>query len=202
MAMMAGAPTPTGPGPVPPAHLRVSNEDREHVVEHVKAAYAEGRFDKIDFDDRLERAMTARTHGDLMPIMKELYGSHAPRPHPAPMPRRAPAPARSYGPVESNERLGAAAGHLLVLLGLPVIGPLILLLTGGKTSGYMRKHAIEALNFQLTVVGATLLLPFTFVGIVLIPVIWVAAVVLAIAGGISALSENPFRYPLTIRFLK
>ncbi|WP_344841445.1 DUF1707 domain-containing protein [Nonomuraea dietziae] len=54
--------------------LRVTNQDREHVVEHVKAAYAEGRFDKYEFDERLERAMTARTHGDLMPIMTELYG--------------------------------------------------------------------------------------------------------------------------------
>ncbi|WP_250907266.1 DUF1707 and DUF4870 domain-containing protein [Nonomuraea sp. NEAU-A123] len=197
MAVMAGVPTPPGPGQVPPAHLRVTNQDREHVVEHVQAAYAEGRFDKIEFDDRLDRAMTARTHGDLMPIMAELYGASA-----VPRIRPMPAPVRREAPTESNERLGASAAHLLTLVGFPIVGPLILLLTGGKTSPYIRRHALEALNFQLTVVGATFLLPFTVIGVVLIPVIWVAAVVLSIAGGISALSENPFRYPLTVRLVK
>ncbi|MFE0150468.1 DUF1707 and DUF4870 domain-containing protein [Nonomuraea sp. NPDC059007] len=200
MAAMTEAPTPPGgPGPVPQAQLRVTNQDREHVVEHVQAAYAEGRFDKLEFDDRLERAMTARTHGDLMPIMTELYGSR-----PAAHLHRtvAPAPPKHHGPTESNERLGASAAHLLALIGLPIIGPLILLLTGGKTSPYIRRHALESLNFHLTVTGATFLLPFTIVGVILLPVIWIAAVVLSIAGGVAALSENEFRYPLTVRLIK
>ncbi|GAA3102730.1 DUF4870 domain-containing protein [Nonomuraea salmonea] len=66
----------------------------------------------------------------------------------------------------------------------------------------MRKHALEALNFQITVVGTTVLLPLTFVGIVLVPFIWVAAVVLSVVGGISALTEGDFRYPLTLRLVK
>ncbi|MFI6291778.1 DUF1707 and DUF4870 domain-containing protein [Nonomuraea sp. NPDC050790] len=197
---MTEAPTPRGgPGQVPQAQLRVTNQDREHVVEHVKAAYAEGRFDKLEFDDRLERAMTARTHGDLMPIMTELYGS---RPAANLRQTMAPAPPRHHGPTESNERLGASAAHLLALIGLPIIGPLILLLTGGKTSPYIRRHALESLNFHLTVTGATFLLPFTIVGVILLPVIWIAAIVLSIAGGVAALSENEFRYPLTVRLVK
>ncbi|MFI7637651.1 DUF1707 and DUF4870 domain-containing protein [Nonomuraea sp. NPDC049400] len=197
MAIMAGVPKTPGPGQVPPAHLRVTNQDREHVVEHVKVAYAEGRFDKLEFDDRLERAMTARTHGDLMPIMAELYGTQA-------VPRLAPLPppGRPERAPESNERLGAAVGHLLMVVGIPIIGPLILLLTGGKTSPYIRRQALEALNFQITVVGATVLLPLTVIGVVLLPIIWVAAVVLAIVGGISSLAEGNFRYPLTLRLVK
>jgi uncharacterized Tic20 family protein len=177
--------------------LRVTNQDREHVVEHVKTAYAEGRFDKLEFDDRLERAMTARTHGDLMPIMTELYGTQV-----VPQLTPRPAPVRSESMPDSNERLGAAAAHLLVLLGIPIVGPLILLLTGGKTSPYIRRHALEALNFQITVTGATVLLPFTVIGIVLLPFIWVASVVLAIVGGVSALQGGNFRYPMTIRLVK
>src|SRR3954468_12198425 len=83
---MAGTATPAasswhGSVPAPnsrPDHaeIRVSNQDREQVIDHVKAAYAEGRLDRFEFDGRLERAMTARVHGDLMPIMHELYGSH------------------------------------------------------------------------------------------------------------------------------
>ncbi|MGI5288215.1 DUF1707 and DUF4870 domain-containing protein [Nonomuraea polychroma] len=197
MATMAGVPTTPGPGQVPPVHLRVTNQDREHVVEHVKAAYAEGRFDKLEFDDRLERAMTARTHGDLTPIMTELYGTQV-----VPQLTPRPAPVRSESAPDSNERLGAAAAHLLVLLGIPIVGPLILLLTGGKTSPYIRRHALEALNFQITVTGATVLLPLTVIGIVLLPFIWVASVVLAIVGGVSALQEGNFRYPMTIRLVK
>lgn len=197
MALMAGVPTPSRPGQGPPAHLRVTHQDREHVVEHVKAAYAEGRFDKLEFDDRLERAMTARTHGDLAPIMTELYGPGAvPRPV-------TPAPALDSGAApDSNERLGGGAAHLLALIGFPILGPLVLLLTGGKTSPHIRRHALEALNFHLTVTGATFLLPFTVIGVLLLPVIWVGAIVLSIVGGVSALNGNAFRYPLTIRLVK
>ncbi|MCF6475618.1 DUF1707 and DUF4870 domain-containing protein [Nonomuraea sp. MG754425] len=194
---MAGVAKTPGPGQEPPAHLRVTNLDREHVVEHVKAAYAEGRFDKLEFDDRLERAMTARTHGDLVPIMKELYGPRA-MPKPAPLPDSASTP----GMAESNERLGGAIAHALPLVGFPILGPLLLLLTGGKTSPYIRQHALEALNFQITVVGASVLLPLTVVGVVLLPFIWVGAVVLSIVGGVSALTEGNFRYPMTIRLVK
>ncbi|KAB8189456.1 DUF4870 domain-containing protein [Nonomuraea phyllanthi] len=194
---MAGVPQTPGPGQVPPAHLRVTHQDREHVVEHVKAAYAEGRFDKLEFDDRLERAMTARTHGDLMPIMTELYGAQA-VPHLEPLPQ----PVRAERAPESNERLGAAVGHLLMAIGVPIIGPLILMLTGGKTSPYIRRQAVEALNFQITVVGASFILPFTVIGVVLVPIIWVAAVVLSIVAGVSALAESNFRYPLTVRLVK
>ncbi|GAA2215968.1 hypothetical protein GCM10009850_114370 [Nonomuraea monospora] len=194
---MAGVPKTPGPGQVPPAHLRVTNQDRENVVEHVKAAYAEGRFDKLEFDDRLERAMTARTHGDLVPIMNELYGQQA-------VPRAAALShsAAPAGMAESNERLGGALAHALPIVGFPILGPLLLLLTGGKTSPYIRKHALEALNFQITVVGASILLPLTVVGIVLVPFIWVAALILSIVGGVSALSESDFRYPMTIRLVK
>lgn len=196
---MPGAPSPSRPQPVPPADLRVTNQDREHVVEHVQAAYAEGRFDKLEFDDRLERAMTARTHGDLMPIMTELYGSrHVPLPRP--MPVAPPLPRRMT--TESNERLGAALAHMLPLVGLPILGPLLLLLTGGKTSHYIKQQSQEALNFQLTVIGASLLLPITVVGVVLLPVIWVAAFVLSIVAGVNALSGNDYRYPMTLRLVK
>ncbi|MEV0595382.1 DUF1707 and DUF4870 domain-containing protein [Nonomuraea cavernae] len=198
MTVMAGVPTSPGPGQVPPAHLRVTDQDREHVVEHVKAAYAEGRFDKLEFDDRLDRAMTARTHGDLMPIMTELYGTH-----PVPLRRPMPAPIRPQTVPNGNELLAASAAHLLMLVGFPIAGPLILMLTGGKTSPFIRRHAVEALNFQLTLLGATILLSLTIIGLVVVPVIWMGGFVLSVIGGVSALSEKRwFDYPLTIRLVK
>ncbi|WP_436763870.1 DUF1707 and DUF4870 domain-containing protein [Streptosporangium sp. V21-05] len=209
---MAGTATPAGPGygGVPatgprPGHagLRVSNQDRERVVEHVQAAYAEGRLDEAEFDDRLERAMTARVHGDLTPIMNELYGTH-------------PARLASYPPVMGQghhvrpagrgdtgaERLGAMASHLLPLVGLPVIGPVVMMLTAGRTSSYVRAHSVEALNFQLTMLAATIVLAITFIGFVLTPLLWIGGVVLSVVGAVAAAGDGDFRYPLTLRLVK
>ncbi|GGO04124.1 hypothetical protein GCM10010116_08140 [Microbispora rosea subsp. aerata] len=180
---------------MPHPQLRVTDQDREQVVEHVKAAYAEGRLDKQGMDERLHRAMTARTHADLMPIMDDLYGT---RPAYVPQPPSYHAAAVPDG----GDRVGGAASHLSALLGLFIIGPLLMMVTAGRTSPYIRKHAVESLNFHLTVLGATVLLPFTVVGVVLLPVIWVAGLVLSVVGGVSALAATEFRYPLTIRLIK
>ncbi|MGS2642087.1 DUF1707 and DUF4870 domain-containing protein [Streptosporangium sp. LJ11] len=214
---MAGTATPAGPGHggVPatgpqPGHagLRVSNQDRERVVEHVQTAYAEGRLDKLEFDDRLERAMTARVHGDLVPIMNELYGTHPARPvsYP-PVTSRVPAAYGHHGRLggrgeTGGERLGAMASHLLPLVGLPVIGPAVMMLTAGKTSPYVRAHSVEALNFQLTMLAATIVLAITFIGFVLTPLLWIGGVVLSVVGAVAAAGDGDFRYPLTLRLVK
>ncbi|GAA4191171.1 hypothetical protein GCM10022252_30630 [Streptosporangium oxazolinicum] len=194
-------------GPQPGhAGLRVSDQDRERVVEHVQTAYAEGRFDKAEFDDRLERAMTARVHGDLVPIMNELYGRHPARSVPYP-----PVAGRvAYGHRVSTggrgetgaERLGAVASHLLPLVGLPVVGPAVVMLTAGRTSPYVRAHSVEALNFQLTMLAATIVLAITFIGFVLIPLLWIGGVVLSVVGAVAAAGDGDFRYPFTLRLVK
>lgn len=190
---------------MPHAQLRVTNQDREQVVEHVKTAFAEGRLDKFEMDERLDQAMTARTHADLTPIMTDLYGSRAAAYLP-------PAPLATAGlphaggadapPAGTGDRVGAGAAHLLSLCGLFVIGPLLMLLTAGRTSPYVRRHAVESLNFHLTVLGATFLLPITIIGVILVPVIWIVAFVLSVVGGVVALSAGEFRYPLTVRLVK
>ncbi|GAB1821529.1 DUF4870 domain-containing protein [Herbidospora sp. RD11066] len=190
------SPAMPGRGPVPPAQLRVTDADRDQVVEHVKAAYAEGRLDKDEMDFRLDHAMTAQTHADLMPIMADLY-NRTPAAMAYPKPHDEPARA-----LDATDRVAGAAAHLITLTGLFVVGPLILLLTAGRTSPYVRRHAMEALNFHLTVFGATILLPFTIVGIVLVPLFWVLGIVLSVVGGASALADGEFRYPLTVRLIK
>jgi uncharacterized Tic20 family protein len=177
----------------------VTNQERDQVVEHVTAAYAEGRLDKEELDERLDRAMTARTHADLAPIMHDLYPARPVPRVPHPMPAMGP---HYAGPLTGGDRLGAAAAHLLPLAGLSVIGPLIMLLTGGRTSPHIRRHAIESLNFHLTLLGATIVLPFTIIGIVLIPFMWIAAFVLGIVGAAAAVGDGQFRYPLTLRLVK
>ncbi|MDF5755325.1 DUF1707 and DUF4870 domain-containing protein [Spongiactinospora sp. TRM90649] len=199
--------TPYWQGPPPQhAHLRVGNEDREQVVEHIKAAYADGRFEKAEFDERVDRAMTAQVHADLMPIMNELYGTPSapavPPPYPYPHPQPPSYPRQPAPPSVSSERSGAAAAHILGILGLSFVGPLIMLLTMGKTSPYVRMHAVEALNFHLTLLGATVLLSITVVGLVAVPFVWIGAFVAGIVGGVAALGHGSFQYPLTLRLVK
>ncbi|MGI5282718.1 DUF1707 and DUF4870 domain-containing protein [Nonomuraea polychroma] len=177
-----------------PDQARVTSADRDQVVDYVKAAYAEGRCDKEELEQALERAMTARTYGELVPIVTELYGDQVSLP---------PAAAVRVVPVRGAQRAAAATAHLLAPLGIPIVGPLAVLLLGGRKSPFVRKHAVESLNFQLTVVGASFALPLTVVGVLLVPVIWVAAFVLSIVGGVAALrGDEDYRYPYTARPIK
>ncbi len=194
---MQTRPTPEwrgGASARPEQRLRVSDADRDKVVEHVKAAFAEGRLDKDEMEERLGLAINARTHADLEPITRDLYGTPAPAPqtHPVPPPHHRPGPSPDAG-----ERLGAAFAHVLFL-----IGPLTMMLTGARTSRYIRAHAVEALNFHLTLLGATILLPMTVIGVVLVPLMWIAATLLWMVGTIAGLADGGFRYPLTLRLIK
>ncbi len=109
----------------------------------------------------------------------------------------------------------ALAAHLSALLslfvGFPFIGPLVIWLVK-KDDPFVRGHASEALNFNLSimlyavilfVVGLVLLI--VLVGVVvwllLIPlgVIWLVFVCLA---AVKAGQGETYRYPLTIRFVR
>jgi Domain of unknown function (DUF1707) len=57
--------------------LRASDAERDVVVQHLQAAFAEGRLDDQEFDQRMRTALAARTHGDLEPLMTDLPGTTA-----------------------------------------------------------------------------------------------------------------------------
>ena len=109
----------------------------------------------------------------------------------------------------------AMAAHLSALVALVIgfvfVGPLIVYVLE-KDDPYVRRHAAEALNFNISVtiyavVGAIVLgvLILLVVGIILaIPLVLAAGIVwlvLVIVGGIRAGNGEDFRYPLTIRFV-
>jgi uncharacterized Tic20 family protein len=104
--------------------------------------------------------------------------------------------------------LGPALCHLAPLLGwlLPipgmwVIAPLVVW-QWLKADPASDDQGREAVNFQLNVLGWTILLPFTCIGILLLPVVWAAAVVFSFVAAYRASEGERYRYPLTIRFLK
>jgi len=52
--------------------LRASDGDRDRVIELLRAAVADGRLDPVEFDERLDAALAARTIDALAPLTADL----------------------------------------------------------------------------------------------------------------------------------
>ena len=102
----------------------------------------------------------------------------------------------------------ALAAHLSALLsvfvGAPFAGPLVILPVK-KDDPFVRGHAVEALNFNLSVMLSAAVL--VIVGL-LLPLLWLALILLAFAWFVltciaasKAGQGAPYAYPLTIRFV-
>ena len=83
----------SAPGPAPesaPARaIRASDQDREAVVQRLQDAFAEGRLDDAEFDQRTRAALTAKTSANLAPLLDDLPAA-AGRPAAGPAPGRGP----------------------------------------------------------------------------------------------------------------
>jgi hypothetical protein len=75
-------------------HIRVSDAERNAVVELLGQHYAEGRLDQAEFDERVNRAMAAKTRGDLEGLFDDLPELG----HDAPAAGGPGVPAGPYGP--------------------------------------------------------------------------------------------------------
>jgi len=159
--------------------LRCGDADREPVIERLQQAYAEGRLDHEDLDLRVHLAMTAKTYGELAVVTQDLV----------------PPPAASPAAPDGEDRLLAGLAHASGYV-TSFVGPLLFLLLSGKRSAYVRQHAAEALNFQLTVL-LVVLVTFGF-GALLYAVTWIFAGIAAV----TALAGSSFRYPWTLRLIK
>lgn len=57
------------------AHLRASDRDRDVVHGLLGSAYADGRLDRAEFDDRASQVGSARTLAELPPIVADLVST-------------------------------------------------------------------------------------------------------------------------------
>ncbi len=55
--------------------LRASDADRDRVIELLRAAVADGRLDPVEFDERLDTALAARTIDALTPLTADLIAA-------------------------------------------------------------------------------------------------------------------------------
>lgn len=84
-------------------NLRVSDAEREHVVELLQKAIGRGMLDLDEFTQRTDVALASRTRGELNAVLVDLPGL-VHRDAMAPPPVWAP-PAQTFAPVSSDERV-------------------------------------------------------------------------------------------------
>ena len=108
----------------------------------------------------------------------------------------------------SDERTWGGAAHwsalIASLVGLSFLGPLLVLVIQGNKSPFVRRQAVESLNFQISIliyliVSAILIL--LLIGFVLLIVVGLMWLILTIVGSIRASNGEDYRYPLTIRMV-
>jgi hypothetical protein len=103
----------SSPSPEPkPTSMRAGNEDREKIVAHLNSAFAEGRLDLAELDERVAAAYRAKTMGELVPLTADLPAQYAA----SPVRRPAAPPAR---PAESHRevaRWAPVGGGLAIFL--------------------------------------------------------------------------------------
>ena len=112
-----------------PSLLRVSHADRDRMVEILRDAAADGRLDADELEERLERALTARTFADLEPLTEDL-----PVAAPSPPAVRTPAPVLPAVPADGEVVRWQTSGVRLVREGAWLVPPVIELETHGGTA--------------------------------------------------------------------
>jgi uncharacterized protein len=118
-------------------------------------------------------------------------------------------PSASSAVVPAEDRNWAMGAHLSAFLAayiaLGFLGPLVVLLVRGERSQFVRRHAVEALNFNITVliwIAISVILIIVGIGIVMLVAVGILYVITVIIGAVRASSGEEYRYPLTIRFVR
>jgi uncharacterized protein DUF1707 len=62
--------------------MRVSDAERTEAADRLSEHYSAGRLDQATFNERLDRAMTAKTQSDLSGLFTDLPGARPPEPTP------------------------------------------------------------------------------------------------------------------------
>jgi len=93
--------------------------------------------------------------------------------------------------------------HIFGAMGF--IGPLIIWLIERDKHRFVDEHGREAMNYQISMLiygPVAWLSGLLLIGIVLVPALMIAHVVLIIIGAMKAQRGEPWRYPIAISFLK
>ena len=65
-------------GPASDQHMRVSDAERQAVTDRLAEHFSSGRLDQAEFDERIGKAMSAKTRADLNGLFDDLPETGAP----------------------------------------------------------------------------------------------------------------------------
>ncbi len=110
---------------------------------------------------------------------------------------------------QQDERTWGMLAHissiLAAIVGLSFLGPLVVLLVQGNKSPFVRRQAIEALNFQITTYIAAIvsaILIIVIVGFFMLVAVGIAWLIFTILAGVAANNGQDYRYPVNLRLVK
>ncbi|MCL3860586.1 DUF4870 domain-containing protein [Actinotalea sp. K2] len=125
----------------------------------------------------------------------------------------APPPAPAYGSTvagaplsDSDQRLWATLAHILPLIGLSIVPPLVVWLVFKGRGQFLEEQAKEALNFQITLLIASVAI--TIISVITLGIgsilflAFIVAVVFMIMAAVAANKGEAYRYPVNIRLIK
>ena len=104
----------------------------------------------------------------------------------------------------SDEKTLAILSHVLTIVG-SFVPPLVIYIIKKDQSKFVTAHALESLNFQLTLIICYIIcfvLIFVLIGILLLWALSILALVLIIVATIRAGEGKLYRYPFNFRIIK
>ena len=101
----------------------------------------------------------------------------------------------------SDEKTFALLSHVLTIVA-PLLAPLIIWLIKKDESKFVAEHAMESLNFQITMIIVIFILFITIIGILFAWIVGIVALVLVILATIRASEGKLYKYPFAIRLVK
>lgn len=136
-------------------------------------------------------------------------------PPPGPPPAKDAGAGYGYGgaptPEERNWALAAHVGSFVASwIAMGFLAPLVIMLLKGGSSAFVRRHSVESLNFQISLLiylVAAVLISLVTLGIGLVVVVPVAvvvgifALVVIILATVKAANGEEYRYPLCLRLV-
>lgn len=102
-----------------------------------------------------------------------------------------------------DERSMATLAQVLAIF-TGFLGPLVIYLVAKDDQPFVKHHAAEALNFQITVTIAAIvsgILTLLLIGLLLLPLVLIGALVLEIIAAIAANKGEWYRFPVNLRLV-
>lgn len=107
--------------------------------------------------------------------------------------------------VQQEDKTLALITHLSGIVAGFIVPLIIWLINKDKADkGWLTGQAKEALNFQITLLiayVACVVLSFVLIGMLLMPIIWIASVILMILAAVKSNNGEAYRYPVALRLI-